>query len=707
MPFILFFLTISLFTQSVFADFIYSGEIQYAVQGLEFRNHANFPDDKKAPGHDKKAQNDLAEYCASLRQAISNQIGSALISLECIGAKNVSKRAEGKLYRATAHINTSVEALIIIKGVKIEGAKINANDHSSDPFKWQKSRQVARDSYLAKCQEYKTKVATENPNNVIAIDCGLMEDDGGATGWRFFSTSQAMVRVDINTIPKCSNGKYEDQIWWDILSDAIREPITCEFGGRRTDIYNKEVESKCDNQKVSATGKTKKGDFQRTEGQCLPPAACGNRPHDQRWNEVNENNPYREPVTCEFGGNREELYERVTNYHCYNGSISNLGETKGSYLGSRGSCNQPARCGGHDHGENWREVDRNNPYRESVSCEFGGNKENLYERITRYSCYNGSTRNQGEERGNFIRTTGSCNEPASCNGHSHGSNWWEKTGRIQVPAHCPHGGNRADIYEEETSMTCHNGHTSRGQTRRGRHQGTEGECRPAPRDCGSHRHGSNWWEKTGRIQVPAHCPHGGNKVDVYEEETQMSCNDGSVSRGQTRRGSHLESRGECNTPPRSCGNHEHGSSWWEATGGQIREPVRCPHGGDTVDVFAEEVRMSCRDGNTSRGETRKGSRISSEGSCRDLPPSDCGANCRPTPSGSCDCSCQGAGCKPPHPTCPNGCRVDPSGNQFMCPCDSSSSGMCTRPPGGGGLSFIFGQDHPTVYYTSHQSPRCS
>ena len=228
-------------------------------------------------------------------------------------------------------------------------------------------------------------------------------------------------------------------------------------------------------------------------------------------------------------------------------------------------------------------------------------------------------------------------------------------------------------------MSCNDGNVSRGERRRGAQVGSRGECNAPPRSCGDHPHGSQWWEQTGgRIREPVRCPNGGDKAEIYAEEVLMSCRDGNTSRGQTRKGSHIGSEGSCNEAPRNCGNHEHGSEWWEPTDQRMREPVHCPNGGDKAEIYQVDVQMRCNNGNVSRGGTRKGAHIGSEGSCRE---EQCQPGCRNVPGRGCVCENR----------CPSGCRPDPNSNGgCACPCNDDSSPKCPHPPGGGIQSFITG-----------------
>ena len=166
-------------------------------------------------------------------------------------------------------------------------------------------------------------------------------------------------------------------------------------------------------------------------------------------------------------------------------------------------------------------------------------------------------------------------------------------------------------------MSCYNGHTQAShRTKRGAFIRTKGKCKPAPKNCGPHAHGSVWWKPTGQVSKAVNCPHGGNKKKVFQKLTQMRCQNGSkINTQKTKRGNLIKTVGKCKSAPKNCGPHAHGSAWWKRTGKE-RVVHACPHGGKKVEVYEKLTQKRCKNGNVSNGATKRGSLIRVNNKCK-------------------------------------------------------------------------------------------
>jgi hypothetical protein len=194
----------------------------------------------------------------------------------------------------------------------------------------------------------------------------------------------------------------------------------------------------------------------------------------------------------------------------------------------------PACSNGKASGEQWSETSTSNPIREYVDCPYGGDKSNLFSRVTLKACQEGEIVTLSTSKGALIGSEGSCDAPSfDCGVHGNGQTWWEQTGSTYDTYICPRGGSITGQYEVLSEFQCRNGEVdATGRRERGELLDTIGFCPRIGRSCGGHEDGSTWrdQDQLGSREVHCRTPDGrdGLQTVTRVRVSLYRCDDGST-----------------------------------------------------------------------------------------------------------------------------------------------------------------------------------
>ncbi len=207
---------------------------------------------------------------------------------------------------------------------------------------------------------------------------------------------------------------------------------------------------------------------------------------------------------------------------------------------------------------------------------------------------------------------------------------WVQIGEQSFPCAnlCPDGTRLQCKQMAEKELRCLEGYPQEtGVSRMVGQPEPVGACPVLPQDCGTHAHGSKWWDEAGQAsRVCEVCADGSDHLCKKAVENEMSCNNGAVtSTGAVRDGRFLSYENECLPPkPKTCGDHASGSSWWDEISTTQEACQSCWDGSKLNCEYALEGEKTCQDGVTAAsGQTRKGRLVQTIGKCP-VQPKDCG-----------------------------------------------------------------------------------
>ncbi|PIT99159.1 MAG: hypothetical protein COT74_09110 [Bdellovibrionales bacterium CG10_big_fil_rev_8_21_14_0_10_45_34] len=341
-------------------------------------------------------------------------------------------------------------------------------------------------------------------------------------------------------------------------ADGVLEvPQSCQHGGNLVFLFERIIKDTCFNTQM--TTEVLKGNKIGETGACNPPppASCGNHPHGSTWWQDSEERT-EDVINCTNSESTiTELFKKQVEYRCDDGSSSLTGNSRPGDLVSRtGECPPPARdCGdARKHLDEWYIVEGTT--KEPKVCEYDSSASyfDIYAREILYQCFDGTIRPKPQvdpRKGESQGTEGSC-APKTCGNNSHGSSWTQIEGApIKVPEVCAHGGNKFKLYESLTQYSCNNGQSATSGTSQGSFIGYEGACNPPPpKDCGSRKHLTTWYEVEGTRKQPLSCPYGGVLYGIYQNLVQYRCDNGtSTPTGFQIPGNQISTIGSCDAEP--------------------------------------------------------------------------------------------------------------------------------------------------------------
>lgn len=290
-------------------------------------------------------------------------------------------------------------------------------------------------------------------------------------------------------------------------------------------------------------------------------------------------------------------------------------------------------CGQHKSGTTWWEV-TGKVSRVCELCSDGTNHLCDKQQESEKSCNNGVINVTGNVRdGAFIEYTNQCvpTDPVCGDPGQPTHSVWVTLGLQTFPCAnlCPDGVTRLQCQQmSEKELSCTAGHpTETGQTRLTGPIEEIGTCPVMPKDCGQHANGTKWWEATGTVsRVCEICEDGSNHNCLKKQESEKSCADGVVAfTGQVRDGEFVEYTNVClPPPPKACGEHASGTSWWEEVSTSVQACQSCWDGSTLNCRYAVEGQKVCTNGAVSDGQgTRQGRLLETIGQCP-RQPRDCG-----------------------------------------------------------------------------------
>lgn len=207
---------------------------------------------------------------------------------------------------------------------------------------------------------------------------------------------------------------------------------------------------------------------------------------------------------------------------------------------------------------------------------------------------------------------------------------WIAVGMVKSPCEelCPDGSIRECQGFQEKEIICQNGEVHEtGQLRFQEPVIPIQNCPELPKDCGTHPNNSKWWQESGSLEKTCEiCPAGENHQCRMSIEIEMTCIDGKTQATSiTREGKFLEFINVCQPlPPKSCGQHTSGDSWWESSGTELAACLTCWDSQIINCEYAKESEKLCRDGVISNsGQVRRAEKIRQIGECR-AEPKNCG-----------------------------------------------------------------------------------
>jgi hypothetical protein len=195
--------------------------------------------------------------------------------------------------------------------------------------------------------------------------------------------------------------------WKNLVDQNITESQACPANGTLSLIYEKQQKYTCDNGKLVSSEVFQKGKLIKQEGVCN--CADGSAEGSSTYKLV-PNATITEPGLCVNGGNLQYIYEKKQKFICQSSQSVAYNEfIKGNLLNTTGAC---GCVGGIASGGFKFDVLAGQNISEPATCKYGGNLANIYEKLEKNLCTNGTFSATGVyQKGAFLRQDGACNPP--------------------------------------------------------------------------------------------------------------------------------------------------------------------------------------------------------------------------------------------------------------------------------------------------------
>lgn len=204
----------------------------------------------------------------------------------------------------------------------------------------------------------------------------------------------------------CADGVANGMTTWkNVVNQNISESQACPANGTLTLIYEKQQKYTCDNGNLVSSEVFQKGKLLRQEGVCN--CADGSAEGSLAYRIV-PNATIIEPGLCIHGGNLQYIYEKKQKFICQSSKTVAYSEfIKGKLLNTTGAC---GCAGGIASGGFKFAILAGQSISEPVTCKYGGNLANIYEKLEKNLCTAGSFSATGVyQKGALIRQDGACN----------------------------------------------------------------------------------------------------------------------------------------------------------------------------------------------------------------------------------------------------------------------------------------------------------
>jgi hypothetical protein len=275
----------------------------------------------------------------------------------------------------------------------------------------------------------------------------------------------------------CADGEISGTIKWDIIvGQTIEEPGQCSFGGNLTMIYEKIQKSVCENGKYEGKIEFKKGKLLGQKGGCN---CDGGITHGMNTWKLVQGQTLTDQQACPVNGTLNLIYEKQQKYSCDNAVLtSSENFQRGNFIRQEGAC----MCAdGSGEGSSQFRVVPNAIITEPGICTFGGNLQNNYEKLQKFTCQASQSTAQNEFiKGKLLNSTGACN----CEGGivSGAFRFTVLSGQtISESVACKYNGNLVNIYQKQEKQLCTSGNYSNtGMYQKGAFIRQEGACNPPP-----------------------------------------------------------------------------------------------------------------------------------------------------------------------------------------------------------------------------------
>src|SRR5262249_21539529 len=155
--------------------------------------------------------------------------------------------------------------------------------------------------------------------------------------------------------------------------------------------------------------------------------------------------------------------------------------------------------------------------------------------------------------------------------------------------------------------------------------GFQNQCPPPPpKSCNDHPSGTTWFQDSTNTAVEAcnTCPDGSAQNCIYKVQDQYRCDDGTTSlTGTTQRGDFVGYQKQSPLPPKSCGEHASGTTWWlDSANTTTRQCDTCADGSARNCIYKVQDQFRCDDGTASgTGQTQLGDFVGYQNQCQPPP----------------------------------------------------------------------------------------
>lgn len=275
----------------------------------------------------------------------------------------------------------------------------------------------------------------------------------------------------------CDDGQESGSIKWVLVPNQnIEEPGQCQYGGNLTMLYEKYQKSVCEAGQYVGQSEIKKGNLIGQRGACN---CSGGVVHGTNIWQVVSGQTITDQQTCPASGTMSLVYEKEQQYTCNSGELVATGVfQKGKFLRQDGAC----MCAdGVTEGSSSYQIVPNATITEAGNCPYGGNLQNNYEKLQKYTCTFSQFVAQDEYlKGKLLSTTGACNcEGGILDGAFKLVLLAGQT--ISEPVTCKYGGDLINLYEKQEKLLCSKGNfSSTGEFQKGAFLRQTGSCNPPP-----------------------------------------------------------------------------------------------------------------------------------------------------------------------------------------------------------------------------------
>ncbi|MBY0416260.1 MAG: hypothetical protein K2Q18_18950, partial [Bdellovibrionales bacterium] len=241
-----------------------------------------------------------------------------------------------------------------------------------------------------------------------------------------------------SSVPFNCGTHLDSTAWWEAENDLSKVSRQCEdMSFQAFNYYNSEKEMRCDNGKVTGTGKSRLVGLEKIDN-CPGENNCGSHTEGSTW--FIGSGTIQSPRTCSDSAATPvvDTFIRMKELKCINGSVVDQAVTLVGDSISFAECPGTQNCGDRHDGETWKEVLNEEITEKFICSDRLTQTESRFKKVQVKQCTNGVITVKETIKGNML-SIGTCPRKG-CSPFLDGEKWLADLGLETVsPKECPYG----------------------------------------------------------------------------------------------------------------------------------------------------------------------------------------------------------------------------------------------------------------------------